>query len=161
MRKIILIYALSFFGICNAQIDSTYYYEAKKILVSFPKSKISAEDLYNSAVEVYAKDSIVVPYELAIAQAITESSLGNAGVGKHRNNPFSINSKKGYLYFKTMADGVLAYYYFVSKKYLRCKSLSQLLNRFTNCQNKRYASDRLYEVKLKKRIKQLLLKLKN
>lgn len=161
MKKLILIYVLLFFWDCHAQVDSTYYYEAKKILGSFPKSKITAEDLYQSALKIYDEQQITVPYQLAIAQAITETSLGNSGVGKSRNNPFSINSKKGYLIFPTMSDGVLAYYNFIAIKYLSCRTLSQLLNNFSNCNGKRYASDKTYEAKLKKKIKILLRKIKN
>ena len=87
---------------------------------------------------------------LAIAQAILETSLGNSGVGKTRNNPFSINSKKGYKNYLLIEDGVMDYYYFISKRYLRCKTIDELLNNFTNCSGKRYAKDTSYEKRLKK-----------
>ena len=131
------------------QIDSTYYYNSKKILDKYPKSRIKAEHLYNSAKKIYEEKGIIVPYKLAISQAILETSLGNSGVGKSRNNPFSINSKKGYKRYDLIENGVLDYYYFISNRYLYCKTLDQLLINFTNCSNKRYAQDRSYEKRLK------------
>jgi len=77
-----------------SQIDSSYYYNSKKILEKYPKSRIRAEHLYNSTKIIYEEKGIVVPYKLAMTQAILESSLGNSGVGKTRNNTFNINSKK-------------------------------------------------------------------
>jgi len=155
LKKITLLAVLLSSGLLQAQIDSTYYHESKKILDHFPTTKISAVDLYSAALEVYEVYNIIVPYQLAIAQAIIETSLGNAGVGKTRNNPFSINSKKGYVNYPSMGTGVKAYYYFMATKYLQCKTLPQLLRNFVNCNNKRYAKDKLYERKVKNKIKYL------
>lgn len=133
-----------------SQIDSTYYINSKKILEKYPKSRIKAEDLYESAKKIYDEKGIIVPYKLAISQAIIETSLGNSGVGKNRNNPFSLNSKKGYKRYDQIKDGVIDYYYFVSNGYLRCKSINELLTNFTNCKGYRYAETRSYEAKLKR-----------
>ena len=46
---------------------------------------------------------------LARAVAQAETSNCTAGVGLHRNNCFSINSKDGYLYFNTPADSYTAF----------------------------------------------------
>jgi flagellum-specific peptidoglycan hydrolase FlgJ len=132
------------------QIDSTYYYESKKILEKYPKSRIKAEDLFESAKKIYDEKGIIVPYKLAISQAIIETSLGNTGVGKSKNNPFSLNSKEGYRKYELIKNGVLDYYYFISNRYLNCKTAEQLLNNFVNCNGKRYAQDRRYEKLLKK-----------
>lgn len=134
-----------------AQVDDKYYINSKKVLENY-KSKITAEDLYSVAVEVENSTGILVPYELAIAQAILETSLGNAGVGKTRNNPYSINSKRGYVRYKTIKEGIRAYYNIMARKYLKCRTQEQLLKNFVNCNNRRYASFVGYELKLRKQI---------
>lgn len=152
MKKILIITVLLTNSLLFGQVDSTYYKNCSKILERFPKSRITAEDLYFSAKEIYEKDSILVPLELVIAQGLLETSLGTTGVGKERNNPFSINSKKGYIRYSTIREGVLAYYKLISSKYLRCRTLNQLLTNFVNCTGKRYAVSRKYEVMLRKKI---------
>lgn len=156
MRKQILTITILLLSIISySQIDSTYYYNSKKVLEKFPKSRITAEDLYISAVETYDKQGIIVPYKLAISQAIIETSLGNTGVGLTRNNPFSINSKKGYIKYDNITDGTKAYYLYISLNYLKCKSIVDLMKKFKNCNNKRYASDPKYENRLRKIYKKL------
>lgn len=154
-RKLITLMMLVTSAVCFSQVDSTYYYNAKRILDNYPKSRIKPEFLYDSAVKTYNENSIVVPYELAIAQSIIETSLGNTGVGKSKNNPFSINSKNGYINYATIEEGISAYYSRLSKNYLKNKTLDQLLKKFTNNIGKRYASDKLYETRLRKRINAL------
>jgi uncharacterized FlgJ-related protein len=155
MKKKLITLLLLTSAVCFSQVDSTYYYNAKKILDKYPKSRIKPEFLYNSALKTYSEQNIVVPYELAIAQSIIETSLGNAGVGKSKNNPFSINSKNGYINYVTIEEGISAYYDRISSYYLKTKTLEQLLKKFTNNIGKRYASDKLYEARLRKRINAL------
>lgn len=150
MRNIILIFILTIALNMNAQVDSTYYQKAKEILLKYPKSKVKAEHLYNSAKTTYDETGIVVPYKLAISQAIIETSLGNTGVGIRKNNPFSLNSRKGYIYFRNYELGVLAYYRKMAKFYLLCKTVDDLLKNFVNCDGYRYATTPLYEVRLLK-----------
>jgi hypothetical protein len=154
-RKLITLMMLVTSAVCFSQVDSTYYYNAKKILDKYPKSRIKPEFLYDSAIKAYNDHCVVVPYELAIAQSIIETSLGNTGVGISKNNPFSINSKNGYVVYSTIEEGILAYYDKLSIYYLKNKTMEQLLKNFTNNIGKRYASDKLYETRLRKRIKSL------
>lgn len=133
-----------------SQIDSTYYLKCVKILKKYPKSRIKASDLYNASLKTYEKHNIVVPAELAIAQAIVETSLGNSGVGKSRNNPYSINSRKGYKRYKLISDGVLEYYDMMARNYLRCRSTEQLLQNFKNCKGGKYATSNKYLPYLRK-----------
>lgn len=156
MKKIIItLMMLITSTICLSQVDSTYYYKSKAILDKYPNSRIKPEFLYNSAIKAYDENKVVVPCELAVAQAIIETSLGNTGVGKSKNNPFSLNSKDGYIVFDNIEDGILAYYYKLSTFYLKTKTMEQLLKNFTNHIGKRYASDRLYEIRLKKQLKKI------
>jgi uncharacterized FlgJ-related protein len=155
MKKVLILLLVMFSFSVNAQIDSTYYFKSKKILDKYPKSRIKAEDLYQSAQQVYNKSGIIVPYKLVISQAIIETSLGNAGVGKSRNNPFSLNSKLGYKRYTSIQDGILDYYFYITNNYLCCKSVDELLNNFKNCRGKRYAVSRSYETKLRKKYRLL------
>ena len=139
------------------QIDSTYYHNCNIILKSYPKSKISADMFYEVAKEVLDETGILVPYDLAIAQGILETSLGNAGVGR-RNNPFSINSRKGYIRYNTMRDGVKAYYSLIARKYLKCRTYEQLKYNFVNCSGNRYCVG-AYEKALSRQINYINRKL--
>lgn len=150
MRKIISLLLILISVSAFSQVDSTYYERSVKVLEKFPKSRVTAEDLYTSAKIVYEEQGIVVPLELAIAQAIIETSLGGAGVGKTRNNPYCINSKKGYVKYNNVVDGVLAYYRLIASRYLKCNSVDSLLKNFKHCQGYRYASSKVYETTLKK-----------
>ena len=149
-KTLFYLFTILFVNISFSQIDSTYYYKCEKILKSYPKSKITASDLYNASLITYEKHNIVVPAELAIAQAIVETSLGNSGVGKSRNNPYSINSRKGYKRYKRISDGVLEYYDMMARNYLRCKNTEQLLYNFRNCKGGRYATSETYTSYLRK-----------
>ncbi len=146
MKKILftILFTILFVNISFSQIDSTYYYKCEKILKSYPKSKITASDLYNANLITYEKHNIVVPLELAISQAIVETSLGNTGVGKSRNNPYSINSHKGYKKYQNITEGVLEYYDIMARTYLRCRNTEQLLRNFKNCKGGKYATSNKY-----------------
>jgi flagellum-specific peptidoglycan hydrolase FlgJ len=149
MKKILQLIVIVFSITAYGQIDSSYYYNSKKILDNYPKSRVKAEVLFNSAKKIYDEKGVIVPYELAISQAIVETSLGNKGVGKKRNNPFSLNSKKGYRVYSSIENGILDYYYFISF-YLKCRTTEQLFKNFVNCSGNRYASSKKYERNLKK-----------
>lgn len=149
-KTLFIIFAILISNISVSQIDSTYYYKCEKILKNYPKSRISAKDLYNAQIYVYEKYNIEVPCELAISQAIIETSLGNSGVGKSRNNPYSINSKNGYKRYVKIYDGVLAYYDLMSRRYLKCKTVDEILYNFRNCKGGRYATSNSYTYELRK-----------
>ena len=149
-KKIIMLILLVSSYTCLSQVDSTYYYKSKEILDKYPKSRIKPEFLYKSALIVYKELGILVPYRFAIAQCILETSLGTSGVGRRKNNPYSINSRKGYKSYKNIEEGILDYYFYISKNYLKCKTVEQLFKNFTNCKGKRYATERGYEHRFKK-----------
>jgi flagellum-specific peptidoglycan hydrolase FlgJ len=152
MKKLLLI-AFMFLGLNSyCQIDSTYYFNSKIIIDNYKKSRITPEDLYDIANEVNDSIGILVPYELALAQGLLETGLGSAGVGRTKNNPFSINSRKGYRVYSSVKDGIRAYYYLMARRYLSCRTQEQLLVKFVNCNRRRYASDVFYEKKLRKQI---------
>ena len=151
MKKLILL--ILFTTISYGQVDSIYYFNSQKIIEHYPKSRITAEDLFEIASEVNDSLGIIVPYELALSQAVIETSLGSSGVGKSKNNPYSINSSKGYRKYSTMKEGIRVYYYLIAKRYLKYRTKEQLLQNFVNRSKNRYASDSNYELKLRKQIK--------
>jgi hypothetical protein len=83
---------------------------------------------------------IFLPVELALAQALQESSMGINGRSP-KTNPFNIGEYDTHtqMRFKSTYDGVEAYYRYMTKTYLKCKAVDLLLKDFTNCKNNRYA----------------------
>lgn len=115
----------------------------------FDGSPITGEILFNSAKKVYDSTNIVVPLELVLAQAQLESGMGKVKNSVYKNNFFGIMEGGNLKRFKTVEEGVEGYYMLMSTKYLRCKTIDELLRNFTNCGGKRYASD-TYETNIKK-----------
>jgi hypothetical protein len=142
--------------------DSTFKVYEKRADVYLKKFKtpIKPEMLSLAAYNVYDSLGILVPLELVLAQATLESSLGTKGRSP-ANNPFNVGeyNSRTVLLFKNTFDGVQAYYFLIAKKYLKCKSLNTLLNNFTNCNGKRYASSLNYEIELKNIIKKITKKI--
>jgi len=120
------------------------------------ETPIDSEMLSLAAHNAYDSTGMLVPLELALAQAELESKLGTKGKSPKRN-PFNIGEHDSgtTLWFETTFEGIQAYYFFISKKYLKCKNLNTLLKNFSNCNNKRYASSIEYESKLKYLIKKI------
>jgi hypothetical protein len=119
---------------------------AELYLSRFEDTPIEAHMLRLAAENAFDSLGIVVPIELALAQAQMESSMGTKGRSPVRN-PFNIGEYDNgtVMWFDSTFDGVQAYYYFIAKNYLRCKSLEQLFKQFTNCKGKRYATEETYE----------------
>jgi hypothetical protein len=131
--------------------DSTFKTYEKRADVYLKKFKtpIKPAMLSLAAYNVYDSLGILVPLELVLAQATLESSLGTKGRSPV-NNPFNVGEydSKTVLWFENTFDGIQAYYFLIAKNYLKCKSLNTLLNNFTNCNGKRYASSLNYEVEI-------------
>jgi len=108
----------------------------------FKGTSIKGEMLALAARNAYDSTSILVPLELALAQAQWESDMGRKGRSPV-NNPFNVGEWESgtVLYFESTFDGIQAYYYLMTKSYLRCKSLNELFKNFTNCAGNRYASN--------------------
>lgn len=112
----------------------------------FKGTPISSEMLTLCAKNTYDSTGIIVPIELVLIQAQFESSMGREGRSPKRN-PFNLgeSTKRTTLWFETTFDGVQAYYYLMANKYLKCKSVEELLLDFTRCDGKRYAENPNYE----------------
>lgn len=138
-------------SIVKDSIFATYKSDADLFLSReiFKGTPISGEILVNSAKRVYDSTNIIVPLELVLAQAQLESGMGKAKNSVYKNNFFGIMDGGNLKRFKTVEDGVEGYYMLMSTKYLRCKSIDELLRNFTNCSGKRYASE-TYEANIKR-----------
>lgn len=140
--------------------DSVFndYESRAKIYLSrkkFENSPIKAEMLKLAAHNSYELTGVLLPVELALAQAQFESNMGTAKGRSPVNNPFNIGEYDNgtVLWFNDTFSGIQAYYSFMTKNYLKCKSLDTLFKNFANCNGKRYASDSLYEEKIKNQYK--------
>ncbi len=124
-----------------------YLQTADSILSNY-KTKMTGKmmaDAWYLTLENYEVD---VPVKLALAQAHLESGFGQSDLSLRKNNPYSLKSGKSYAKFTTLQDGVNSYYRTMATKYLKCKTLEQLLRNFSTCQGYRYAGSKNYEVKL-------------
>jgi hypothetical protein len=142
--------------------DSTFkmYEKRADIYLKNIKTPIKPTMLSLAAYNVYDSLGILVPLELALAQAVLESSLGTKGRSS-ATNPFNVGeyNSKTVLKFDNTFDGVQAYYFLIAKKYLKCKNINILLKNFTNCNGKRYASSLSYEIELTNTIKKITKKI--
>lgn len=116
----------------------------------FKGTPINGDILSQSAKKVYDSTGILVPLELVLSQAQWESGMGLRGRSP-KTNPFNIGEygNETVVKFKTTKEGVEAYYYLMATKYLKCKTVEELLNDFTNCNGYRYAYGKKYENRVK------------
>lgn len=96
--------------------------------------------LSTCARDLYFETGVFLPVELALAQALQESSMGTKGRSP-KTNPFNIGeyNDKTVLYYNSTYDGIKAYYTFMTKTYLKCKPIDILFKDFSNCKNFPYA----------------------
>mgnify|MGYP005844384199 CR=1 FL=1 len=108
----------------------------------FKGTPIKSDMLSLAARNAYDSTGIIVPLELALAQAQWESDMGRKGRSPV-NNPFNVGEWETgtVMYFESTFEGIQAYYYLMVKSYLRCKSINELFKNFTNCAGNRYASN--------------------
>lgn len=123
-----------------------YEKDAELYLSQFDSTPIQAGMLKLAALNAYDSTGIILPVELALAQAQIESSMGTKGRSP-KNNPYNIGETDNgtTMWFENTFDGVQAYYFYMCRTYLKCKSLDLLFKNFTNCSNRRYASSTDYE----------------
>lgn len=123
-----------------------YEDRAEIYLSKIHNTPIEAGMLRLAAYNAYDSTGILLPVELAIAQAQIESSLGLKGRSP-TNNPYNIGEYDNgtVIWFSSTFSGIQSYYYLMCKNYLKCKSVNTLLKSFRNCNGQRYASSNLYE----------------
>jgi len=81
-----------------------------------------------------------LPVELALAQCQWESHMGRRGRSP-KNNPWNVGEFDSgtVLWYKNTFEGTQAYYYWVCRTYLSCRTVEQLLVNYVNCNGLRYA----------------------
>lgn len=107
----------------------------------FKGSPITGAILSLAAHNAFDSTGILLPVELALAQGQWESGLGLKGRSPI-NNPYNVGEYDNgtVLWFNNTFEGVQAYYYLMTRNYLKCKPLKLLFKTFTNCSGHRYAS---------------------
>ena len=135
-------------------VDSTfqnYEQRAEIYLKKFKNTPIKAHMLRLAAHNAYDSTGILLPVELALAQAQMESSMGTKGRSP-KNNPYNVGEYDNgtVLYFENTFEGIQAYYYLMCRNYLGCKEVDILFKNFTNCHGNRYASKPSYEIEVEK-----------
>ena len=113
---------------------------------TFEGTPITGDILTLSARNAYDSTGILLPVELALAQAQLESSMGRAGKSPERN-PYNVGEHDSgtVKWFKNTFEGTQSYFYYMCRHYLRCRNVDQLFVNFVNCSGHRYASSPTYE----------------
>lgn len=131
-------------------IFNDYEYRADLYLSRplFNGTPLTGEMLSFCARNAYDSTGIIVPVELALAQAQYESSMGREGRSPIKN-PFNVGEFDSgtVIWFSSTYKGVQKYYDLMVKDYLYCKTTEELLFDFTNCSGFRYAQSN-YEINI-------------
>lgn len=122
----------------------TEYEEKANLYLSreeFEGTPIKGEILALAAENAFDSTGILLPVELCLAQCQWESGMGLKGKSP-KNNPFNIGEYDSgtVMWFDNTFEGVQAYYYLMTTKYLSCSSIHELFENFVNCSGHRYAS---------------------
>jgi len=112
----------------------------------FEGTPLKADMMALCARNAYDSTGVILPLELALAQAQWESGMGREGKSP-TNNPFNIGEGDGKTtkWFNSTFEGTQSYYYYMCRNYLGCKTVEELFVNFVNCSGKRYASEPSYE----------------
>jgi uncharacterized protein YqgV (UPF0045/DUF77 family) len=113
-------------------------------------SPLSGEMFAKGAREAYEKHGVLVPVELALAQAQFESHFGTTGLSAE-NNPFNVGEYDTgtVMTFNSPQEGVSKYFDVMATDYLHNKTVDELLQNFVNYNGDRYASKPTYEKEIK------------
>lgn len=120
----------------------------------FRKTTLTGELLAAKAQKVWEEQGILIPVELALAQAQLESAFGTRGKSAV-SNPFNLgeNDHGTTIVFETQEQGVQRYFEVMASDYLSFQDVEQLSQNFVNKRNKRYATSQDYERKLRRQMK--------
>ena len=85
----------------------------------FNGTPLTGEMLAHCAKLTWQKHGVIIPVELALAQAQLETRLGTGGRAGHRTNPYNLGEWDGRTSsgFKTTEQGVMAYYELLASRY--------------------------------------------
>lgn len=128
--------------LCN---DYWVYRGTADTILKQHKSAMSGKMMADAWYLIKQEYGVEVPLKLALAQAQMESMFGTSSLSCKTKNPYNIVGKNGYVKYNSVKDGVTAYYRIMATKYLKCKTVDNLLKDFTNCKGHRYAEHEGYE----------------
>jgi hypothetical protein len=134
----------------------TSYKEQADTILKTKKTKMTGQMLADAWLETKNTYDIDVPVTLALAQAKLESSYGTSQLSIQKNNPYSLRGSDSYKSFKTLYDGILAYYKLMATRYLKCRTTEELMVNFVNCSGYRYAGSTQYESSVKEEVNNAL-----
>jgi len=134
----------------NAYAENAQTYLSRPVFKGTP---LRGDLLAKSAQKAYEETGTEVPLELALAQAQFESGMARKGRNP-TTNPYNVGEydEGTKLKFKTIEEGIDAYYKTIARDYLKDKDLTELMVSFTNKAGNRYASNPEYEKQLKEQI---------
>ncbi len=125
------------------------YINEAELVLSTKNTKMTGKMLADAWYETLVNYNVDVPVTLALAQAYLESGFCNSKLSKQKNNPYSLKNRRGYASYSSLEVGITSYYKVIAKRYLKCKTIEQLLNNFSTCEGYRYAGSKNYELKLR------------
>lgn len=119
----------------------------------FKGTPLNGQMLSDAAQRSYLKTGVLVPVDLALAQAQFETKMGTLGRNP-KVNPFNIGEydKGTKIKFSNLQEGIDFYYNTMATRYLSNKDVPELLTNFVNLEGNRYASDKNYETKISNQI---------
>jgi hypothetical protein len=131
--------------------DSVFSDYAKRAQIyldrpTFKGTPLKGEMMALAARNAYDSTGVLLPVELALSQCQWESGMGREGRSP-KNNPFNIGEQDNGTtkWFNSTFEGTQAYYYWMCRNYLSCRTVDDLFANFVNCNGKRYASQPSYE----------------
>lgn len=97
-----------------------------------------------------------IPITFTLAQGEVESHFGTTGLAFRTNSVWNVGAFDSYSYseiqhkFNNPNDSVIPYLDLLANNYLSSKTIEDLLDNFVDINGNRYATDKYYEVKLRK-----------
>ena len=102
-------------------------------------------------------DKYSIDIKFILAQSHIESHFGTKGLASKTNSMFNVGSYDGVSYdciskkfkYENINESIEPYLILLTERYLKDKTIHDLMDNFVDINNKRYASDENYELKLK------------
>lgn len=134
----------------SPSFDPESYAQSAQSYINRPNWKgtnVNGQMFANGAKAAYDKTGVLVPWDLALAQAQMETGMGTKT--RSANNIFNVGEtdQGGHIPYKDPQESINAYYDLMARKYYGegKRSTNDLLNKFVNTDGQRYASNPNYE----------------
>jgi len=129
----------------STEIKFNEYRDRAELYLSRPifrGTPMTGAMLANCAQQVWKEYGVLIPVELALAQAQMETKMGTGGRSGHHTNPYNLGewADRTTLRFKTTEYGVMAYYDLLARRYLTGgKTVEDLYTKFIDKDGYLYA----------------------